>query len=76
MTFRYRQFSKVIKVWNPTKKKYIGGVGKDASFEDESLGWHILIDGSNDGLHVGPEQPDVSVGDTVEISVRKVGISE
>jgi hypothetical protein len=48
------------------------GVGASAEFEEQSLGWFILYEGSGEYLYVGQTPPPFSPGDVVEITQRKV----
>jgi len=54
-----------------TEKFITKSVSKNGKAEVESLGWFILLEGSNEYLHAGTTPPDFVVGDKVWITIRK-----
>lgn len=48
--------------------------GNDTLFDNVSLGWYVLMEGSREHLFVGPTKPEgLEVGDTVFIIIAKKG---
>lgn len=62
--------AKVVAVEEKFFRRWLGGVGQSASFENETRGWFVGLDGSYEFLHMGKDRPNVNVGDiaTVRIS--------
>ena len=55
-----------------TTETYIGGVGKDATFQTKSHGWFLYLEGSYEAIHMGAEKPEFNPGDRVKITFEKV----
>lgn len=64
--------TKVSRVWEHFQDQYLRGVGKDAVFTKVFMGWYVAFEGSYEALFFGKEQPDLKVGDKVEIKFEKV----
>lgn len=69
---RFVTFSKVIKVEERFRKRYIKGVGDKAEFETESLGFFLWMKGSHEAMHLGFEDPGFNVGNKLKITIEKV----
>lgn len=61
--------AKVTSVVERFHRIYTGGIGAEASFEEASLGWFIIMEGSWEALYVGTTKPRVKVGDTATIRI-------
>lgn len=66
--------SEVVEVVEEFKPAYVigSGIGKDAEFVNQSLGWFVYLKGSHEALHLGPDKPTLAKGDKVKITVEKV----
>jgi hypothetical protein len=71
--------NRVISIHEQTRaiRAVITGTDPDGNhtweIERESLGWFILLDGTNESFRVGDAKPaDLAVGDTIEITLRKI----
>jgi len=53
-------------------KTWISGVGKEAEFHDDFIGYYILLQGSHEMLCVGLEEPRLRVGQRVKISITPI----
>lgn len=71
MTFAITYSTKVVDIFHKTKRIHVSGTGPDAIFNEESLGWFVLYEGSYEALHAGAEKPHLAIGDTVTITIRK-----
>jgi hypothetical protein len=69
---RYILNTSIIDVKEQFKQSHIRGSGKDAEFEQVSLGWFILIDGVCTWLFLSHEEPEFKPGDEVRITIEKV----
>lgn len=69
---RYTVQAKIVYIEEHFRPRYIAGIGKDATFDQESLGWFILLDGSHEAIQVGRDKPDWKKGETVRISFERV----
>lgn len=61
----------VERVYEHKHQKWIGGVGKEATFEYVSMGWFVLLTGSHEALHVGHSEPNLKPGDLVRITIER-----
>lgn len=69
---RYVTYSKVLDVAQRVTKQWKYGAGDDAIFEEKSLGYYALFEGSFEAIHLGHEPPTLRVGDRVKITFEKV----
>lgn len=53
------------------KKIHTGGVGKEATFRDESQGWWLVTE-SGPSLYLGVDAGGFKEGDTIKLSISKV----
>jgi hypothetical protein len=51
--------------------KWVCGLGKEAIFRKESMGWYIRLEDSWEALFVGYEEPNITAGDRVKITITK-----
>jgi hypothetical protein len=65
------QTAKVMAVWEAKAQVWVGGVGPEAKFAEQSQGWFVLFSGSYEALYAGPTKPTITVGDEVEILICK-----
>lgn len=56
---------------NKSKKKYVSGIGKNAVFDDEPLGWFLHLEGSHEVIFMGIEKPELKDGDKIRITIEK-----
>lgn len=70
-TLAYTIKTKVQHIEERFKDVYVSGVGKDAIFSKSCMGWFIGFEGSHELLHMGYDRPQLWIGDTVEITIRK-----
>lgn len=61
--------SRVISISERFKQKWVGGAGKDARFEERSLGWFVGLERSHEVLFIGTEKPDIEVDQTVTVRI-------
>lgn len=55
------------------QKLWVSGLGQEAVFRQEDLGWWMTLTGSYESVYVGHEKPDgINSGDEIEISFKKV----
>lgn len=40
--------------------------------EKKSIGWFIWFEGSRERIFLGPEKPNLEIGDRVKISIEKI----
>jgi len=64
--------ARAIRVEKRTRSIYVSGIGKDAEFFNQDLGWWLLITGSHEAIYLGEEQPDIKEGDKIKITLEKV----
>lgn len=71
---RYIINTEIVHVEEEFKPAYIvgSGIGKDAQFITQSLGWFAYLQGSHEALHLGMDKPTLAKGDKVRITVEKV----
>lgn len=69
---RYAITTTVVRVYERTKEVYLGGIGKEAVFREESLGWFVHLFGSDESIFLGTEKPDFEAGDKIKITFEKV----
>ena len=67
----YVIYSHVVEVKEHFSKVHVAGVGTDATFSDQSLGWYVLFEGSQECLYFGEVRPELSAGDKVKISFER-----
>jgi hypothetical protein len=53
------------------RKVHVSGSGADATFRNQSLGWYVLFEGSQECLYFGETQPELKAGDKVKISFER-----
>ena len=69
--FAIRFSAKVLAIEEKFRQDYVSGTGADTIYNSVSLGWFVLYEGSYEALFAGTEKPDLAVGDTVTIRIRK-----
>ena len=52
-------------------KVYTGGIGEDATFRHDSLGWFVYFKGSYEMICLGSDVPVLAPGDLVKITITK-----
>lgn len=52
--------------------KYVSGVGKEAVFQEVSLGWYVWLEGSFESIHVGMSKPNWKIGDKIRVVMEKM----
>lgn len=62
---------RVVKVEERFRRVYVSGIGKEAIFDEESIGWYVTTS-SGISLCVGPVNPGWKDGDVIELSIRRV----
>ena len=53
-------------------KVHVSGNGADAVFHNQSLGWYVRFEGSDECLYFGETRPELDVGDKVKISFERI----
>ena len=53
------------------RKVHISCSGADATFRNQSLGWYVLFEGSQECLYFGETRPELNAGDKVKISFER-----
>ena len=53
-------------------KVHVSGSGADAVFRNQSLGWYVRFEGSDECLYFGETRPELDVGDKVKISFERI----
>ena len=56
--------SRVARAWKT-------GIGDEVQTETQDLGWAVLLEGSWEWLFVGSGEPDLKVGDEVEVIIQR-----
>jgi hypothetical protein len=69
-------YSKVKKVENKTRIKRAWKEENKICTEEENLGYYLLLDGSWESLYIGEEEPELKVGDNVEVIIQKRKVNE
>jgi hypothetical protein len=66
--------TRVKSVSRRTTQRYIpgSGLGKDARFRELDLGWYVHLDGSQEALHLGAEQPELAPGDSIKVTLERL----
>lgn len=64
--------TKVARVWEQMDQVHVSGIGKDATFKEQSRGWFVSFQGSYEALFFGHAKPDLEEGDEVRITFQKV----
>ena len=62
--------AKVVKVEQRFKRNYVNGVGKEAQFTEETLGWFVALAGSHEALRCGDTKPNISKGDIALVRIN------
>ena len=70
---RYVIETTVLGVLEHTRRVWKGFAGREAQFDYESLGWFVHFNGSHEMLGLGPDKPDVAMGDKVRITIERIG---
>lgn len=70
-----RSFPYVVRVEERKKSAYVegSGIGKEAQFKDESLGWYAVLD-NHHAFFIGFDKPDLRQGDTVLMTIERVKV--
>jgi hypothetical protein len=61
--------SKVVGLEEKKDKVWVKGLALEAEFTYPSLGWFVGLEGSYEWLHVGPDKPNVSIGDIATVRI-------
>lgn len=61
--------AKVQSVKENLSKKWIGGFGETARFDEVSKGWFVCLEGSHEAIYAGPSKPNIQVGDLANVSI-------
>lgn len=70
---KYVMTATVAKVTELIVKQWRGGIGKDAAFTDISEGWSVqLKEWPTAALHLGHDQPALSEGDRVRLTLERL----
>jgi hypothetical protein len=70
---RYIIKTRVARLERVTNKVYVNGVGAEAVFREEPVGWFVHLTGSRESLLIDVDrQPELKVGDEVKITIEKV----
>lgn len=64
--------ARAIRIEKRSRQIYVSGIGKDAIFHTQDLGWWLLITGSHEAIFLGEEQPDIQEGDKIRITLERV----
>lgn len=65
-------FTTIVNIEERFRTEYVSGYGSATVFNQVSLGWFILYEGSWEAIHVGYDKPSWKVGDKVKITMEKV----
>ena len=65
----YKFKTKVQKVERMQKLAKAWHDGEEIKTEYQDLGWYVLLEGSNECLHVGMEKPELEVGQSVTVAI-------
>lgn len=69
----YSFFGRVDEVKEAFNTYYVSGVGKDALFESESIGWFVHFrDPAIGSFYLGAERPDYEPNDVIKITLERV----
>lgn len=71
LPIHYITFSHVLDIRERHNEVWQSGVGKDAKFKSQSLGYFVLLEGSYEAIHLGAEPPELKIGDRVKITIEK-----
>ncbi len=52
-------------------RQWTGGIGKDAEFEDDSIGWWAVLGDSRIAFHLGTKEPALKKGDRIRLTIEK-----
>lgn len=64
--------STVVRVERRSRDIYDRGVGKDATFLKQDMGFWMLLSDSHEAIYVGQEHPGLEPGDAIRITFAKV----
>lgn len=62
-------YTRILDIQKRHVKNWISGVGKEAEFHYDFIGYYILLEGSHEMLCVGLEESRLRVGQKVKISI-------
>ena len=62
--------ARVIAVNEKKYKQWLGGVGKEATFNEISLGWFVSLEGSHESLFIGFLKPSIRIGSMAIITIE------
>jgi len=65
-------YSKVVSIESHIREVYDHGIGEEARFRHDNLGYFMLLEGSYEALHIGFTTPVFKIGDRVKITIEKV----
>jgi hypothetical protein len=52
-------------------RKWLGGIGKDAKFANNSEGWYATFKSCPASIYLGTKEPELQVGDRVRITLER-----
>jgi hypothetical protein len=64
-------YSKIKKVENKSRIKRAWKEEDKICTEEENIGYYLLLEGSWEFLYIGEEEPELKVGDDVEIIIQR-----
>jgi len=59
----------VVAIEQKFTRRWHGGIGSNAIFSEDSLGWFVGLENSYEFLHVGYEKPNIEIGDIATIRI-------
>lgn len=72
MGVKYVVFSHILSIEKHIQKKWIGGVGDNAKFNDVDGGYYMWLDGSHEAIFIGHEEPVLNAGDRIRVTFERV----
>jgi hypothetical protein len=62
---------RIRKIENKITSQWLSGVGKDAKFAVNSIGWYAIFESCPASIYLGEEKPALKMGDKVRLTVEK-----
>ncbi len=72
MSTKFVLVDKVKKVAEKFARRWVGGSGKEAEFEEDSHGWYAELNANPMSIYLGRSKPGLKSGDTIRITIEKV----
>lgn len=72
MSTRFVMVDKVRRVEEKIARRWIGGAGDDAKFQDDSQGWWAVFESCPASMYLGTLRPGLATGDSVRIILEKI----